>query len=223
MNCLATFDLKKAIETGATSQEIKPRRLYARNVSGKVRDLLKCFNDMRANGYLSHEVLGVTAVYYKLRKAVDAGTPGFGYDGKEFFLDAVQPDFNFFTHIGATFYCGENNITNLVQNGVWGNPDLRSPIYLAREARFVLPGINPNIDYAKLRVDAKELLTKRTLFYDPETLRGSSNHGDVLGNAYFVLGGIPKEAIYEYENFDDGRVVLKKADWQACFEMEWRK
>ncbi len=86
---------------------------------------------------------------------------------------------------------GQNNLKNLEEYAIFGNPSERYPTYLSNINRSLLTYSTPD---CILAIDTKKLSKKRSIFIDPETIKSSN---ESVGDAYFVLGGIPKEAIIE--------------------------
>jgi hypothetical protein len=61
---------------------------------------------------------------------------------------------------------------------------------------------NPECQRIILFIDKIKLMERRTVFIDPESIAEEPMFSDKLGDSYFVLGGIPREAIKDYRLID---------------------
>ena len=121
-------------------------------------------------------------------------------------LIPIRPEHSYLVH---TAILDDRAIESLAQRGVYGDPDTQGPTYLSnpewRGVSYVEgeTGEN-NSKLVILTVDIQRLLSKRTLFADPEAINENVFRPRVeapfynfneLGDMFFVCGGIPKEAI----------------------------
>lgn len=98
-----------------------------------------------------------------------------------------------------------DNLLNLRRFGVFGNPSLTSSIYLQQPNS----DIAQNSSYwcekgypyrAELVLDAKIIASIKPIYLDPETILPNPWYDTLsnFGQSFFVMGGIPKEAIISY-------------------------
>ena len=188
-------ELIQAIRTGAKSSVVKPERIGTRDLGFPTStDLLFVERALR-------EGLDTT----KYRSFLEIVKQGFGtIEGKNVYLYPVNPittqkDIDYFglNRLGhrGVIVNGSNNIENLYNLGVFGNPDPSRATYLSRVG--VSPVCYGNWDVT-LFVDKTKLMKKRNVFIDPETIGDNQLPGEQIervGDYYFVLGGIPREAI----------------------------
>jgi hypothetical protein len=112
-------------------------------------------------------------------------------------------------HYGAIKYESSetsfDNLRNLQRFGVFGNPDKHSTTYLQ------LPGSDMaqnSSDWCgkefpyriEIELDAKVIEKIKPIYLDPETILPNPMCDTLVnfGQSYFILGGIPKEAIKSY-------------------------
>ncbi len=94
----------------------------------------------------------------------------------------------------------EKTIHSLQEQGVFGNPNSRYATYLS-SSNWSGETYSEMEDRSKiviLQLNTSELLRRRSVFIDPESLNEyclCGNGLSELGKMFFVLGGIPKEAI----------------------------
>lgn len=104
-----------------------------------------------------------------------------------------------------------SNYENMWRRGVFGNPDKQTPTYLkTRYASLCSNQLSLELEQGgyKIRVlvDEGVLLKHRSIYLDPESLHGRSRRfGDRVGDSYFLLGGIPKEAILGFQKIQSER------------------
>lgn len=117
-------------------------------------------------------------------------------------VDGSWEPSNRFFHIGRVNY-KSNSLDNWNYFGVFGCPDPNFPTYLTRDGYYTAPTPhkfheNPAVE---IWIDKQKLLKRRSLFIDPESI--AARPLDFPGS-YFVVGGIPKEAIISIENYKPG-------------------
>ena len=140
-----------------------------------------------------------------------------------------EPDYGMLVHLGL-FINGTDNIQNLLQYGVFGDKEVNHPTYLMRPNSGIVPlgwgtGKRRSVEnQVTLFIDKQKLLERRSVFIDPETIEMPIIHqmpkemmraevhpsflGNRRGDSYFVLGGIPQEAIIEYRSTIEGDVKV---------------
>jgi len=111
----------------------------------------------------------------------------------------VGSDKGILYHRGMLFIHNRtNNLTNLKEDGVFGNPDEKMETYLMRCGGFVNTfGTMKGRKSIRLWVDTEKLIAKRNIFLDPYVISDNYFH-ERLGDSYFVLGGIPRESIIDF-------------------------
>ena len=80
------------------------------------------------------------------------------------------------------------------EESVYGDQSDNAATYLMVEGSDILTNDQANTGRRTLVVDTEKLFKLRSVFVDPETIY-SEVPGDTLGKSFFILGGIPKEAI----------------------------
>ena len=202
-------NLVEAIKYGAISNIVKPRYIWVKNIIGQVSHELEQleYSLQHGNTILLQKINNPLAQrfgvrYMKGRILLYPTIPETNINGEEQ---------NYLEHVGTLIYLDtnsgrtNNNLENLRTHGVFGSPETNIPTYLMSPASHVANfeayrrSGSSRID---LMVDKKILLEKRNIFVDPETIEHIDEPvyllGDQLGNSYFVLGGIPKEAIISF-------------------------
>ncbi len=109
---------------------------------------------------------------------------------KQSLLFPIEPKTNILTHKGLLVN-EQDNLSNLEKYAIFGNPSEKAPTYLSEINQPLMINSIPD---CILAVDTKKLSEKRSIFIDPETILSSN---ESVGDSYFILGGIPKEAIIE--------------------------
>ncbi len=206
-------ELDEILRTAPESRIVKPQLVGEDNLPKHLVQLLHCHSTppvtsagedyQRYQKAVEHYGLTIKDGKVFLRPITDMGL--FYCDGERFTREDGTP---FLVHIGrfrgsrVPFSNDDvpfDNIDNLQRFGVFGNPSEQHGTYLQRpDAQMTLFG-GAKTDIS-LFVDVKELLQRRSVFVDPETIRSRSvlSH-ERLGGAYFIVGGVPKEAIFSYK------------------------
>ncbi len=191
-------ELVHAIRTGAESRVVKPERIGVQDAT--------CY--LKAPLGLIERALreGLDTPRYKGFLEMAKQKFGAKIEGQNAYLcpvtpitqmksDFNYPDLNYLSHLGMIVN-GSDNIENLRNQGVFGNPNSARATYLARLG--VSPTTCGNHDVV-LSVDKTRLMEKRNIFIDPETIGGNQllkgYPVEEVGDFYFVLGGIPREAV----------------------------
>lgn len=202
--------LKQIIEEKEPESKIvKPRRISEEDV---LDEFISEYLSFLSLNYSENN--GFSEGYRHWRKALEKGFIEIN-EGKVS-LVPVQPDYNTFgiqkkeenylIHKGLIKYNGKNNLTNLEEFGVFGDPNEKIPTYLMTDSEaFTFPRFEASNE-VYLCIDKRELLKRRTVFIDPNSIETSIykdciliDIGDIiLGNSFFIMGGIPKEAIRSY-------------------------
>ena len=100
-----------------------------------------------------------------------------------------------------------NNLENLEKQQVFGDPRNDYPTYLMRSNQSITTGqITESVDQGsngqhitRLTIDSDKLLNQRRLYTDPEGPFEEHRGKKEFKNCFFILGGIPKEAIKLFE------------------------
>ncbi len=103
---------------------------------------------------------------------------------------------------------------------ILGNPDIMAPTYVAgprwNGETYGWETVRYKVeDRIVVRIDPQILFEQRSIFIDPETINQYADREDdfcELGRAFFVLGGIPKEAILQIE-YPWRKSNELKSDW----------
>ena len=203
--------LEEAIKKAPSSAMVKPPLVGIYNLTGLAFDSLRLWTMMLGernlkdlkNSLRPGSTLKPGRTLKKLLEAWEKEQYGIYIDSQnDISLYPINPDTTHeytgmdegvLVHKGFIIN-GGNNIENLRRYGVFGDPDITFPTYLMR------PGSNPVVYGRKdsrvaLFVDKKKLMDKRSIFIDPESIAEDPYLNDKLGDSYFVLGGIPGEAI----------------------------
>jgi hypothetical protein len=193
--------LEAAIRNGTSSNIVKPAHLGKGDVLRPVCARLATFDSV-----LQRSDKESTIIHPEIVNACNERLL-FIKDGKSY-LPAVDPaaihadikKYGFLEHDGLVVN-GGNNINNLNTHGVFGNPNVRAPTYLCRPSHslaFYVGDEQSAIDFeVSLVVRLDELMRRRSLFVDPETFSMPVSW-EGIGDSFFVLGGIPREAIASF-------------------------
>jgi len=191
------------LENGADSDIVKPDLIGIHNVKGLVLERLMLW-ELCLEKELAEE--DHSEFYRKLIRAKEMDV-GIRFEQKKAYLDPLgfdrldqlsDPHADYLAHIGSLFGTEANNLTNLRERGVFGNPDPQYPTYLMRHASGTTTLTNGSLYGISLFIDKTKLCERRTVFIDPESITEDGWLRDVLGHSYFIVGGIPREAIVEY-------------------------
>jgi hypothetical protein len=212
--------LRQIIEESTPSEIVKLSRVGITDIeSVSILAVLEHINEAYFKGHLT----GFNPTYNVWKTAQDNGYVQICDDGV--YLVPIDCD----SRIWETWYnqkCllhkgllvnGGDNLDNLRQFGVFGNPSKKYPTYLMKDGSRIttFPRKNPNNEVF-LWVDIEELLKRRSLFIDPETIGKDAKYwfsADREGDSFFTVAGIPKEAIISYLVPSTGeRVVLRDDD-----------
>lgn len=223
--------LKEIIESSPASREFKPVRVGTKTfrfenkdvrmkLKGDAGELLEvteygALNSTNRNAGCTNHIKQI--IYEKWKSAEKKGYTNL--TSKRIYLLPIEPDTTYksldwgiLVHQGLIIN-GTNNIENLLRLGVFGNPSIDSPTYIMKMGSGILTGTRGPKDYGNevtLFLDKRKLLEKRSIFIDPETIgkNGETLTGDIEGHSFFVLGGIPKEAIKKYRRDREGSASL---------------
>ena len=107
-----------------------------------------------------------------------------------------------------------DNTEQVIQNGIFGNPSTTDMTYLKIDGAGIAGNELMDHDVKKssrvrLFIDPDKLAQSRSVFSDPEPFY-SRLEGDVIGQSYFVLGGIPAEAIIGIAN-QNGLIMINRS------------
>jgi hypothetical protein len=193
--------LEQAIKTGKKSRPFKPTEVFSEQVVGAVRTYLET-----VSGWVSSPQPYQSVQYIKaLRKCKRKGYLEIR-KGKVF-LKPIEPvtknnwggDYNCLVHKGLILGNGDN-LVNLKTWGVFGDYQECAATYLMRPGAVseIFGGQNWSMDnFVTLFIDRDELMKRRSVFLDPETI-SDDMFGEKPLDSYFVLGGIPREAITSF-------------------------
>ncbi len=134
-------------------------------------------------------------------KRLDPAKQGIFFDtsSRECYLAPVDPAIisdTYLIHRGIVKNKNFNNIHSLCENRIFGDIRQNMPTYIAPLSKSAIPTKNlftPRQNVTLL-INKKTLAGLRKIYSDPEMMF-LVIPGDVLGVAYFVLGGIPEIAI----------------------------
>lgn len=172
--------LEQILNSETESQECKPKTLNIAELDASVREHIK--GEIRVIKELNRKSLPLSWFYNNQKYLT--------IDKKQSLLFPLIPEETILIHKGILVN-GQNNLHNLEKYAVFGNPSEKAPTYLSRINQALMINTVPD---CILAVDTKKLSKKRSIFIDPETIYSSNED---IGDSYFVLGGIPKEAIIE--------------------------
>lgn len=209
----------KPSRVGTRTFRIRERDLRMR-LGGPAGKLLEGFEHLELSGRNSRNPATEWSPFYRKWKTAEI-REYLTISGTRIYLlpvehiQPVKPGWdNLLVHYGQTIGNGWSNLENLSQRGVFGVPSLDYPTYLmAQGANIQTFGtcIEGQCDGVTIFIELEKLLEKRTLFIDPETIGWNGDNPlvpDVEGHSFFVLGGIPKEAIKEIRSHREGYIRL---------------
>lgn len=172
--------LEQILSSETESKECKPETLDITDLDASVKEYLE--NEIRTIKEINRKRLPLSWFYNNQKHLA--------IDKKQSLLFPLIPEETIFIHKGLLVN-GQNNLNNLEKYAVFGNPSEKAPTYLSGINETPMTNALPD---CILAVDTKKLSKKRSIFIDPETIYSSNED---IGDSYFVLGGIPKEAIIE--------------------------
>ncbi|NQU99890.1 MAG: hypothetical protein HQ538_04080 [Parcubacteria group bacterium] len=197
-------DLKRIIETAPESRIVKPSRIGKGDVDNRrVSQYLDDLEFWHGRDKLTKE----DPLTRGWANCEEAGYVGFDPEGKAYFFP-VDPRIiadrgeapSFLLHIGE-FRGKGDNIANLQQHGVFGNPDQKQLTYLmlADSTTVTFPK-DDELDGVDILVDIEKLMERRTIYLDPESMSLCGTavphfSKDKFGDSYIIPSGIPKESI----------------------------
>ncbi len=179
-------ELEEAIKFGAESEIVKPKAVRAEDL------------DMVSPAWPD--------LFSLKEKEGMKNINGVRFENKRLVLYPVEPDtklnetdFGQLYHKGLLFIDNyPDNLTNLKEKGVFGSPEKNMTTYLMK-CGINIKTFDSLMGHGRVRlwVDKKELMKRRSVFTDPETIHDNYFH-EKMGDAYFVLGGIPRESIIDF-------------------------
>jgi hypothetical protein len=102
-------------------------------------------------------------------------------------------------HVGIVKNRKFDNIKNILNHGVFGNPRKDTPTYISPMSNVAQPilGIFGTKQNITLLINKKSLAKLRRIYIDPELIFGATTKDIITGagSAYVVFGGIPGSAI----------------------------
>ncbi len=192
-----------ALAKSKESKKIKPSVISVDNITGPVQRSLQFWNTMLQTKF---------SLYYpKLNQAIKKGLGVKIKDNTVFLqpVDIIKLSDRPFKHRGVIEGANGNNIENLVVHSCFGSPEVVVATYIAHPDGQVLTfqenvfGVRKITSRVDLLLDPAKLLEYRNVFVDPETISeegfGQFGPKDVFGHSFFVVGGIPKEAIVDFK------------------------
>jgi hypothetical protein len=217
--------LKEIIELPFESRDFRPSRIGTKTFKINDKDVRLSLNGDAGMNLGANEPWLVNSKtkseqapsYQQWRAAEDKGYLKF--KNKRIYLLPTEPDtstpfedYGLLVHLGLVVN-GTDNFQNLSRYGVFGNPYSEFPTYIMKHGANIMNngfGLADEVDRIALFIDKKQLLKKRSIFIDPESIGGDGSDmvGDIEGHSFFVLGGIPKEAIHSYRYYPEGFVTL---------------
>lgn len=197
--------LQEIVNNAPESDAVLLREITAENVKRPAKTFMESFDSVLRR---TDVPLDKIPLYNYLREAEKRGYVKI--DGQKAYLLPVRPDYIYLVH---TTVLDDRTVNSLSQHGVYGDPDIQSPTYLSNPewhgASYVEGETGENDSkLVILTVDVRRLLSKRTLFADPEAVdenvfrprvEPSFHNFNELGDIFFVCGGIPKDAIKRIE------------------------
>lgn len=122
------------------------------------------------------------------------------YENNVLKLLPVIPKSPLLFHKGSIKYGSSDNLDQMEMKGIFGNSDMHSPTYVSTTGNVLTNyyDFNHKPDII-LTIDRDLLLDRRRIFIDPESITSNINFGSEFEKTFFVLGGIPVEAITSYE------------------------
>ncbi len=180
-------------KTGHTSEAIKLKKIRAEDIScGIIKAELERLSQLdfgakEGNNLLEALARGMVCI---AKRGVALLDVGYGPFSEEPYL----------MHRGI-ISLAPWGLTGFGKYGVFGSPDAKMPTYLTPKSMMgeqeSAPGLDAEVKTAYIWVISKELSERRSIFADPKTIHSPGSEADAgpLCSRYFVLGGIPKEAI----------------------------
>jgi len=202
-NEITRKDLLKLIEEAPESRVVKPSvitkdSVYSESDSGYIGDFM----------------------YYLEREKEEYPDYGMKIIDGELSLFPINPNFKVLEYRT----CLTNNLTILENWGCFGEPDYNKKFYHINKYSATAPitgKIKPRIlkEHSKnekihicepitLIIDKEKLMEKRSIFINPFSILGDTKFP--LGNSYFIVGGIPKEAVMGFEKDKPLKEQLKE-------------
>lgn len=172
--------LTQILDSSEESQVCKPERLDISELDSSIKEYME--NEIKVLRYLNRRNLP-HSWFYNSQEYLRISE-------KQCLLFPIKPKTNILIHKGQLTN-GQNNINNLERYAIFGSPSEKSPTYLSEINQALMINSLPD---CILAIDSKRLSEKRSVFIDPETISSSN---ESIGDSYFILGGIPKEAIIE--------------------------
>ncbi len=192
-------ELAEIVRNSPCSIIVKPSFIDYANTSGDVQVNLKVLDAYFRGYYDEHKEL--QELLRKRQVELDERVK----------LMPVEPDTNLdwidtndLIHRGIISGGNEvkfDNKENLRKYGVFGSPPITFPTYLmSRKSNVAFYGGNPG-EQVIVVVDKPELLKRRSVFLDPESIYLHNNRWtrDKIGESFIIFGGIPKEAIKGFQ------------------------
>lgn len=172
--------LTQILDSGEESQVCKPERLDISELDSSIKEYIeneiKVLRDINRKN-LPHSWFYNNQEYLRISE-------------RQCLLFPIKLKTDILIHKGLLIN-GQNNISNLERYAIFGNSSEKSPTYLSEINQALMINSLPD---CILAIDTERLSEKRSVFIDPETISSSN---ESVGDSYFILRGIPKEAIVE--------------------------
>jgi len=172
--------LEKILDSNKESKNCKQKILELSELNPSIKEYIE--NEIKVLRDLNRKNLPLSWLYNS-QEYLRIGK-------KQSLLFPINPKADILIHKGLLIN-GQNNISNLEKYAIFGSSSEKFPTYLSEINQALM--IN-NLPDCILAINTKKLSEKRSVFIDPETI---SSFNEFIGSSYFILGGIPKEAIVE--------------------------
>ncbi len=135
---------------------------------------------------------------------------------KEIALEPINPNCisdEFLIHRGIVKNKEFNNIKNLSEHGVFGDPSADMPTYISPISKVAQPvlGFVGKRQDVMLLINKRALAKIRNIYIDPELIFGVNTNDIIagIGSAYVVFGGIPESVVIGISfNVSGGKTIF---------------